>query len=119
MEGMARVSVTRGDAKGLLLGYITVVVVRSCARSSDSVEGFTESNSPLQKPSYSPPNRALHHTSLFTNACRHTHVHVCTLNVNIYRALFCSLYETGLTTKCAPFKFRAAVEIDFFIAVLE
>jgi len=39
MEDMARVSVRSRKAKGLLLGYITVVVVKRCARSSGAVEG--------------------------------------------------------------------------------
>lgn len=42
MEAMARVSVRSGDVKALLLGYITVVVVRRRARSSGGVEGSHE-----------------------------------------------------------------------------
>lgn len=36
---MTRVSVESKDAKGLLPGYITVVVVSACARSSGITEG--------------------------------------------------------------------------------
>lgn len=39
MEAMAQVSVRSGDVKALLLGYITVFVVRRRARSSGGVEG--------------------------------------------------------------------------------
>lgn len=39
MEGMTRVSVESKDAKGLLPGYITVVVVSACAKSSGITEG--------------------------------------------------------------------------------
>lgn len=39
MEGMTRVSVESKDAKGLLPGYITVVVVTACAKSSGITEG--------------------------------------------------------------------------------
>lgn len=42
MEAMARVSVRSGDVKALLLGYITVVVVRRRARFSGGVEGSHE-----------------------------------------------------------------------------
>lgn len=39
MEGMTRVSVGSKDAKALLPGYITVVVVGACARTSGITEG--------------------------------------------------------------------------------
>lgn len=39
MEGMTRVSVESTHAKGLLPGYITVVVVSACAKSSGITEG--------------------------------------------------------------------------------
>lgn len=39
MEGMTRVSVESKDAKGLLPGYITVVVVIVRAKSSGITEG--------------------------------------------------------------------------------
>lgn len=39
MEGITRVSVRSKDAKALLPGYITVVVVSACARTSGITEG--------------------------------------------------------------------------------
>lgn len=39
MEGMTWVSVESKDAKGLLPGYITVVVVSACAKSLGITEG--------------------------------------------------------------------------------
>lgn len=39
MEGMTQVSVESADAKALLPGYITVVVMSACAKSSGITEG--------------------------------------------------------------------------------